>query len=170
MAARCSTITLLAAGSISLCAASAVAGGQDPPPNAQAAEGSYYYEMNWYRTIKLGTAPFFNTELARRAKVAYSFEVEAASGAWVDAEALYRSGKLVPAGIEDDGEYWVPARFDDRDLGQATEALLVSGYERVVYLGESEELPGGIAGDAVVAWDPIPWHPLPPAEQPDAQP
>ena len=126
--------------------------------DAEEANGSCYYEMNWYRTIKLGTAPFFNAELAKKAKVAYSFDVDRAATAQFQADELYRSGKLVPAGLGDDGTFWVPASFADHDLAGATETLRNVGYENVVYLGEDEKLPGGVVGDAVVAWEPIPWR------------
>jgi len=124
-----------------------------------ATQGNYYYDMNWYRTIKLGTAPFFNPELAKRAKVAYSFDDETISAlnAWDRAELLYTSGKLVPAGVVEDGSYWVPAwsSSDKQSLEDAARTLETQGYD-IVYLGQDEEFPGAsgeVAGNAVVSWE-----------------
>ena len=178
MSARYYTILQIAAGLVLIFSTGAFAGGQVCPESGgttassdEEAEGSCYYAMTWRRMIKLGTAPFFNAELAKKAEVAYSFDSDmlSDSAAWENANTLYQSGELVPAVMGDDGEYWVPARFDSRDLTEATTTLQGPG-RRIVYLGHSEELDGGIVGDAVVAWDPIPWHAEPRGERPDTQP
>ena len=121
---------------------------------AMGQEGSYYYDLNWHRTIKLGTAPFVNAELARRAKIAYSFDIDELADSV--AGELYRDGRIVPAGLSDDGEYWVPAGSHD-NLALAIQALERSHGE-VVYIGE--EVPSGSPGNTVVSWDPIPWQPV----------
>ena len=129
-----------------------------------ATKGSYYYDMNWHRTIKLGTAPFFNVELAKKAMVAYSFDAGAISDARVreKAEELYKSGKFMPAGIGEDGSYWMPARSsaDEQSLEDAIKVLEAKGYPDVVYLGQEEEFLVGsekIEGKAVVSWEPTSW-------------
>ena len=143
MSPGCSAVTRLAACLLLLPFIGTIAMGQ---------EGSYYYDLNWHRTIKLGTAPFVNAELARRAKIAYSFDIDELTDSV--AGELYRNGRVVPAGRSDDGEYWVPARSPD-DLAAAIWALERS-HGTVVYIGE--EVPSGSAGNTVVSWDPTPWQ------------
>ena len=134
----------------------------DEEESAGTVEGSCYYHLTWYDTIKLGTAPFFNTELARRARIAYSFEEAVFSGdqGWETANKLYREGRLAPAGLTGNGAYWVQRRSSNQELQDAVSSLRQRGYSTVVFLGEDEGLPGlpdEIAGSAVVTWDAVPW-------------
>lgn len=129
-------------------------------------EGGYYYNLNWHRTIRLGTAPFFDAELASRAKVAYSYDLNAISSS--EAGQLYRDGMLVPAGLGGDGEFWVPPRSADDDLARTVEVLR-RRCQTVVYLGEREELNGSV-GNPVVSWAPIPWQLETEGERTDAHP
>lgn len=145
------TMRAMVASLILLPFVGAVATGQECEDGS---EGGYYYDLNWYRTIKLGTAPFFDAELANSAKVAYRYDVNAISPSV--AGQLYRAGTLVPAGLGDDGEFWVPPRSADDDL-TGTIATLRDRCRAVVYIGENDELNGSV-GNAVVSWAPIPWH------------
>ena len=47
----------------------------------------------------------------------------------------------MPAGIGEDGAYWMPARSstDEQSLEDAIKVLEAKGYPDVVYLGQEEE-------------------------------
>ena len=121
-------------------------------------EGSYYYNLNLIRAIKLGTAPLFNVELAKRSVLAYSFNAAAVSSLGEDRiDRLYQSRVLIPAGMRD-GVVYVPL-LSNPGSQQLTEIIIQlerDDYE-VVYLALTERLPDGpeATGNSVVSWNPI---------------
>lgn len=128
-----------------------------------APEGSYYHEMNFLRTLVLGTAPFLNPALAERASYAYGFdanEIQAQSSwDWDRAEELYRSGQLRPARKED-GLIFLPRTSPLHNVTLRQTALTWESQDiPVVYITPDNTLfdESGITGTPLVSLDSPPW-------------
>ena len=146
---------------------------QDAAPVPEAAVGSpsasspsepgdtYYYRMNLIRTLALGTAPFLNSQLAERARYAYSFDVSAidTDEEWEWAQGLYGTVRLWPARLARDGLIQLPAEHysENVTLKQIVGVWRAQGYS-VLYLVEDESLLAGrsITPELVVSLGPIP--------------
>ena len=124
-----------------------------------------YYDMNWYRTIRLGSAPLLNPELARSAVIAYKYNLSDLTAMktetvefWKNANDLYKLRKLIPATVEDDDTYRTRADFSSENISLEQMLGELKKEGNIVLIGNRGRLGNGgpfaIKGEAVVAWEP----------------
>ena len=113
-----------------------------------------YRDLNWYRRVKLGTAPYVNPDLMDDVTIAFTYDSHEVLGMMVQKEAMVEelmSGK-VAAAIPSSGTlkvhaYWDPIWFEKygvkwEDLKNANNAKILSAIEgqNMMFISQDERL------------------------------
>jgi len=146
----------------------------DAAQPVQPVKRGQYRDLNWFRWVKLGAAPYVNPAEAKRMAVAYRYDATAVRGAdayrdaWL---AAFNSGEVQLAAVQDDVYVVDPLVLEQEllsakaDVSQATLpenilsaifSLLELGAD-VVLISTSPFLPGAEPTGKVVSWDARDW-------------
>jgi hypothetical protein len=128
-----------------------------PQPSAGVVKTGDYRELNFWRNLKLGTAPYVNPKLLDTAAITFKYEPMAIEKA-ISAEKLKQAvaaGELVVAERSDDG-------FKVLSIGLAMKMQDVADWlsnsrafptDRYALVSQMQEFQGVKSSGAFVAWD-----------------
>lgn len=126
----------------------------DPSVKLKVVRKGEYRNLNFWRKLKLGTAPYVNAGLLKRVKVAYTYPmgdlIETAGLPSVSAKL--QTGEIGIVQITAKGSYKVIPP-DDPNWEKVMEALILRHYQGLLALSNTDKLMGKPAAGTVVSWD-----------------
>lgn len=126
----------------------------DPSIKLKVVRKGEYRDLNFWRKLKLGTAPYVNAGLLKRAKVAYKYPmgglIEMAGLPSVSAKL--RTGEIGFVQITAEGSFIVISP-DDPNWAIVMEAFISHKFKGLLVLSNADNLLGKTASGVVVSWD-----------------
>ncbi len=126
----------------------------DPSVKPKVVRKGEYRNLNFWRKLKLGTAPYVNARLLKRAKVAYTYPmgglIETAGLPAVSAKL--QTGEIGFVQITAEGSFIIISP-DDPNWAIVMEALIGHNFKGLLVLSNTDNLLGKTAAGAVVSWD-----------------
>lgn len=126
----------------------------DPSVKRKVVRKGEYRNLNFWRKLKLGTAPYVNAGLLKRVKVAYTYPmgdlIETAGLPSVSAKL--QTGEIGIVQITAKGSFIVISP-DDPNWTIVIEAFIRHKFKGLLILSNTDNLFGKTAADAVVSWD-----------------